>query len=129
MPKICNHLLNIAIKGNSSKSANFLSPNMESNIKFEIEHTLIKKQMFNHKRLNMKCDICQHKFTNDKVYWQCKDCNQNVHQKCLKLVKKNCRPIGINDDDNPSQIEDDYIPNDENMVIDNTEGDLDSIVI
>lgn len=130
MPKICNYQLNIAIKSNSSNknAANFFASNIENNLKIEIEHTFIKKQMFNINRSSSKCDICQHKFTNDKVYWQCKDCNQNCHQKCLKLVKKNCRPISITDEDNQSQIEEDF-PNDDAMHIDSIECDLDSIVI
>jgi hypothetical protein len=126
MPKICNHQLTIAMKSTSPKhSASFFDQNLENNIKFDIEHTFIKKQMFNIKRSTTKCDICQQKFTNDRVYLQCKDCNISIHEICFKSALKNCKPVSVNEDDNQNQIED----FDEQMNIDSNDvSDLKQIV-
>ena len=128
MPKICNHQLNVAMKSTSPKHSSFFGNHMETNLTIEIEHTFFKKEMFDANRPSIKCEICQHKLAgnSEKVYWQCRDCTQNVHAKCLKYVKKNCKPIGVNEDDNHNQIEEDFSM-EEVMHID-AHDDMESIV-
>ena len=115
------------MKSNSSKHSSYFGNHMETNQIIEIEHTFFKKQMFDASRPSLKCEICQHKLTgsSEKVYWQCRDCTQNVHAKCLKHVKKNCKPLSVNEDENNNQIED--CPMEEVMQFDASD-DLDSIV-
>lgn len=66
----------------------------------EIEHSFLEKKIYSIFRSSLICDYCHDKFYNrDKVYYSCKDCRMNVHYKCKKLAKKNCKPLHNQDDD------------------------------
>ena len=86
--------LNLSTMSNIIKIFFLKSKNSIKNKTIEIEHTFLKKNVYEIYRTILKCSNCDGKFYNDKIYLQCQDCQINVHKKCAKLIGKNCKMTG-----------------------------------
>ncbi len=100
---------------------NLTSKNTAKHI--EIDHTFVKKNIFNIYRSILKCEYCSDKFYNEKVYLQCIDCQINVHKKCSKIVAKNCKKasnFSSTDDCMDTTEYDENSPHEDDQAIDNS---------